>query len=278
MDQPGKHLLLVGSGYLGRAVAEAFADHGWSVTSLSLNGGGGSIACDVGNPSDVTATARGIARPDVIIHCAASGHGGPDAYRHVYLQGMRNLLDAFPDSHPLFTSSSSVYAQTDGSVVTEESPAQPDRETGRILIETELAVLARNGTAARLAGIYGPHRSVLLKKFLDGSAVIEDDGNRYINQIHRDDAAAALLHLATLRLSGIYNVADGDPLRQCECYVGLARLFSRPLPPSGPRNPDRKRGWTHKQVSHAKLATTGWSPRFPRFLDAAQEIAATLLP
>ncbi len=48
---------------------------------------------------------------------------------------------------------------------------------------------------ARLAGIYGPGRSALLRKFLSGEARIENGGERYLNQVHRDDIAAALLHL-----------------------------------------------------------------------------------
>ena len=48
------------------------------------------------------------------------------------------------------------------------------------------------------------------------------------------------------------------------------------MPPTGPRDPDRKRGWTHKRVSNAKLRATGWEPRFPCFLDAVESIAPTL--
>ena len=56
----------------------------------------------------------------------------------------------------------------------------------------------------------------------------------------------------------------------------LSKIFSRPLPPSGPRDLNRKRGWTHKQVSNEKLRATGWQPEFPSFLDAAGLIAPTL--
>jgi len=221
-----------------------------------------------------------LLQPDLILHCASSGRGGPDAYRSVYLEGCRNLLHTFPESPLLFTSSTSVYAQTDGSEVTEESPAEPDRETGKILRETEDLVLAHGGTVARLAGIYGPGRSVLLKKFLTGEAVIEEDGRRFLNQIHRDDAARALLHLSSSQLSTLnsqlFNLSDSHPLTQLEAYTGLARIFGRPLPPSGPRDLNRKRGWTHKRVSNAKLRATGWEPRFPCFLDVAEDLASTL--
>ncbi|MFN5578937.1 MAG: hypothetical protein ACK49X_04885, partial [Akkermansiaceae bacterium] len=57
---------------------------------------------------------------------------------------------------------------------------------------------------------------------------------------------------------------------QLEVYQGLAKIFSKPLPPSGPRDLNRKRGWTHKQVSNAKLKATGWQPKYPSFLDAVE--------
>jgi nucleoside-diphosphate-sugar epimerase len=266
-------LLLCGHGYLGQAISRDFRKAGWEVVPLSLSGDDGTIACDVSSAEAV----KGLnVKPDFIVHCAASGRGGADAYRAVYLEGCRNLLGAFPGVPLLFTSSTSVYAQTDGSVVTEVSAAEPGRETGSILREAEEVVLANGGIVARLAGIYGPGRSVILKKFLSGEAVIEEDGRRYLNQIHRDDAAAAVLRLASLKGPGIYNVSDSRPMSQRECYEELSRIFKRPLPPSGPRDPDRKRGWTHKRVSNGKLLETGWEPEFPSFLDAVRGLAGSL--
>jgi nucleoside-diphosphate-sugar epimerase len=257
-------LLLIGHGYLGQAITREFRDHGWDVAATSLSGDNETISCDVGNPADVAK----LPQPDFIVHCAASGRGGAEAYQRVYVDGCRNLAEKFPGVPLLFTSSTSVYAQTDGSVVTEESPAIPDRETGHLLLEAERVTLAAGGTVARLAGIYGPARSVILKKFLSGEAVIEEDGRRFLNQIHRDDAARAIYHLATTHTTGIFNVSDSTPLTQLGCYEKLSEIFSRPLPPSGPRDLNRKRGWTHKQVSNEKLRATGWQPRFPSFIDA----------
>ena len=266
-------LLLVGAGYLGQAVAGVFREAGWEVAAASLHGGDGTLACDVGDAESVAA----LPRADAIVHCAASGRGGAEAYRHVYVEGCRNLAARFPGTPLLFTSSTSVYAQTDGSTVTEDSQAVPDRETGRLLLEAEAVTLAASGTVARLAGIYGPHRSMILSKFLAGQSVIEEDGRRILNQIHRDDAARAILHLVTrARQGGVYNVSDSTPLSQLECHRALAAMFQRPMPPSGPRDEGRKRGWTHKRVSNAKLRATDWSPRFPSFLDAAEDIARGL--
>lgn len=265
-------LLLIGHGYLGQAVARVFREGGWEVAAVSLSGGDGALACDVGDRDAV----KSLPAADFIVHCAASGRGGAEAYQRVYVDGCRNLTERFPGVPLLFTSSTSVYAQTDGSIVTEESPAIPDRETGRLLLEAETITLVANGIVTRLAGIYGPGRSVILKKFLSGEAVIEEDGRRFLNQIHRDDAARAIFHLASSRATGVFNVSDSTPLTQLAGYQALSAMFSRPLPPSGPRDLTRKRGWTHKQVSNAKLRANGWQPEFPSFLDAAEGIAGTL--
>ena len=265
-------LLLIGYGYLGQAVTREFRDHGWDVSTVSLSGGDGSIACDIGDAEAV----KNLPPADFIVHCAASGRGGAEAYQHVYVDGCRNLTTAFPGTPLLFTSSTSVYAQTDGSLVTEESPAIPNRDTGALLLAAEQITLAAGGAVARLAGIYGPGRSVILKKFLSGEAGIEEDGRRFLNQIHRDDAARAIFHLATTRTTGVFNVSDSTPLSQLGCYEKLSEIFSRPLPPSGPRDLNRKRGWTHKQVSNERLRATGWQPRFPSFIAAAESVARSL--
>jgi nucleoside-diphosphate-sugar epimerase len=293
-------LLLCGHGYLGRAISRVFRADLWDVTAVARStapGDGhgcgaapGSVsdeACgslteisgDLADEEAVTALARRIPRPDFIVHCASSSRGGPEAYRSVFLDGCRNLLDSFPGTPLLFTSSTSVYAQIDGSTVDEDSPAEPERETGRILLETEGLVIDHGGIVTRLAGIYGSGRSVILQRFLAGEAVIEEDGRRYLNQIHRDDAARAIHHLASLGgefRPARFNLTDSRPLSQIECYTALAEMFGRPLPPSGPRDPNRKRGWTHKRVSNARLVATGWKPAIPCFLDAAADVARSL--
>ncbi len=83
--------------------------------------------------------------PDGIIHCASSSRGGPETYRSVFVEGIRNLQGAFPDVPVIFTSSTSVYGQTDGSVVDEprkpfptarrdgfSSRPRPSRGTGEV--------------------------------------------------------------------------------------------------------------------------------------------------
>lgn len=277
--------LIVGCGFVGEATADLFHAHGWQVTGWTHSAESAArlsaekpypvSAHDITDAAHVQTAAHALLAAgalDALIDCVSSGRGGgPDQYRRVYLDGARHLTASFQPTRFVYTGSTSVYAQIDGSLVDESTPAQPDRETGRILRETEAVVLAApGGTVARLAGIYGPGRSILLKKFLTGEAIIEGDGSRWLNQIHRDDAAAALFRLAQPDAPpGIYNVADGTPLTQLALYEGLAGQFQRPLPPTGPEDRHRKRGWTSKRVSSARLQTLGWQPRYPSFLDWA---------
>lgn len=266
-----KKLLVIGAGYLGDEILRQFKNTGWETIGASLSGGENLIACDVSDPESVNA----LPDADAVIHCAASGRGGEEAYRKVYVAGCANLVRRFPKAKIAFTSSSSVYAHQNGERVTEESETLPDRETGRLLLEAEKIVIDAGGLVARLAGIYGPERSVLLRKFKSGDAVIEEDGRRFINQIHRDDAASALLHLFSLPAfpaGQVFNVCDSESLTQLQVYQGLAKIFRKDLPPNGPRDLNRKRGWTHKQVCNQKLRETGWKPKYPSFLDAVAKL------
>jgi len=276
-----RRVLIAGCGYVGRELARLFANHGWETTGLVRSMESvrrlseepfRAIACNLADPVETTTllpTFKGI---DLIVHCASSGHGGAESYEQVYLAGTRNLLELGPAKF-IFTSSTSVYPQNRDEWISEENPAQPERETGKILRQAEeLALSHVNGYVARLSGIYGPDRSIILKRFFENSAIIEGDGGRIMNQIHRDDAAGALYFLGdTVSLPGIYNVTDDTPLSQKECYAWLAAHFKRPLPPSGPIDTNRKRGVTSKRVSNAKLKGIGWQPRFTSFMQAVEE-------
>ncbi len=66
-------------------------------------------------------------------------------------------------------------------------------------------------------------------------------------------------------------MADDTPLTQLGLHTALAERFARPLPPSGPVDVNRKRGWTSKRVSNERLRALGWRPAFASFLDWAGE-------
>ena len=277
-------VLIAGCGYVGQATAELFHTAGWEVegwtatahSAAELSAKGYRVRpVDISQSEEVGACAGKF---DVVIHCASSGGGGPADYRRVYLQGLSNLREIFPQATILFTSSTSVYAQTDGSWVAETSTAAPIRETGKILREAEESVLTHGGIVARLAGIYGPNRSALLEKFLRGDAIIDKRDSRFINQVHRDDIAAALFRLIDCRdelescdgheVRKIFNVVDDEPILQSDCYKWLAAKLGRAMPPAGTSTSSRKRSDSNKRVSNKKLRSLGWTPAYPTFADA----------
>ncbi|HEV7402020.1 MAG TPA: SDR family oxidoreductase [Chthoniobacteraceae bacterium] len=278
MSRPS--VLVVGCGFLGLPLARRLHAAGCDVLGLTHSeataaGLSGELfpvrACDVSNADSVGEIAKSrTGKFDVVVHCASSGKGGPEAYQRVYLEGCAHLLEQLAPRQIIFTSSTSVYAQVGGEPVTEESLAEPAAETGRLLRETEELVLAHGGTALRLAALYGPGRSVLLRKFFSGEAVIEGDGARWINQIHRDDAVEACVQVIERGATGIYNVSDDRPLQQAAVYEFLARHFERPLPPAGEVNLNKKRGFSNKRVANEKLRALGWRPKYATFFEAVE--------
>jgi len=271
-------ILIVGCGYLGRETAGLFHNAGWHVegwvmsveSTRELSAQAYRVsAVDISNAEQVSSAGGTF---DAVIHCASTRGGDPDLYRRVYLTGANNLIDRFAGSRILFTSSTSVYAQTNGQWVNEDGPAEPRHETGKILRETEQLVLDHGGLVARLAGIYGPGRSFLLRKFLSNKAMVDPTSDRFVNQIHRDDAAAALfLLLDQAAPGGIYNVVDDQPILQSECYRWLAEKLDRPLLAGGTLTRKLKRGESNKRVSNAKLRALGWRPRYSFFAEAMEK-------
>ncbi|HEY1581947.1 MAG TPA: NAD-dependent epimerase/dehydratase family protein, partial [Chthoniobacterales bacterium] len=251
-----RRLLIAGCGYVGLAAADLFHDDGWEVEGWTHSEesaaqlAGKSFAVRAVDISDRAAVELAAGEFEAVIHCASSGGAGLESYRRVYLEGARHLLAVLHPQRFLYTSSTSVYAQTDGEWVDEESAAEPQHATGRVLRETEDLVRQNGGLVARLSGIYGPGRSALLRRFLSGEARLEENGARYLNQAHRDDIASALLQLISApNESQIVNVTDDEPRTQRACYEWLAQELSRPLPPSVVREMERKRGSSNKRVS-----------------------------
>ena len=270
--------LIVGAGYVGLPLAKALQARGdvvsaWvrsseSAAALAPEGFARVIAGSVADDSKW----REAGDFDAIVHCASSGGGGVAAYREVYLEGVRQMNRHQPAARRLLVSSTSVYGQTDGAWVDETSPLTPAAETSCVLVEAEREAVAAGAMSVRAAGIYGPGRAALFEKFRRGEAVLEGDGTRWINQVHRNDLVAAILHLLDQGVPGeIYNAADNEPVMLRDYYLWCAEKLERSLPPSAPPNPNRKRGLTNKRVSNQKLRATGWTPQYPSFREGLAE-------
>lgn len=263
-------VLIVGCGYVGMALGAELARAGHHVFGLKRGGdttemshaGIRPILADITQPATLA-----LIQPefDCVVNTISSSKGGVEEYRRVYLEGTLRLvewLSRAPLQSYIYTSSTSVYAQTDGSWVTEESPTEPKNETSRILVETEQALLqaVRNQSfpaiILRVAGIYGPERGHLFHQYLRGEARLDGDGSRLINMAHRDDVGRGIVAaMQKGRPGGVYNVADDEPVTQKEYFQWLSDQLHMPMPSvatEAERGP-RKRGLTHKRVSNRKL-------------------------
>ncbi len=262
-------VMIVGCGYVGFPLGVELLRRGHEVFGLRRSAadelkaaGIFPLRADVTRLDELKKLPRDF---DWVVNCAASGSGGVDDYRQIYLEGNRNLvawLAGIPPQKFVFTSSTSVYGQNDGSVVTEISPAEPEADTAKVLREAENLLLdaaAQEHFPAvilRVAGIYGPGRGYLLKQFLRGEARVEGDGSRFLNMIHRDDLIGVIIAALERGTPGeIYNAADNEPGTQLNFFEWLAARLKQPLPPvvAAEATAGRKRGLTNKRVSNAKL-------------------------
>jgi nucleoside-diphosphate-sugar epimerase len=271
--------LIIGCGYIGLPLALRLQTKGHAITAWvhSAESAAALAAYSfqrivTGSVADADVWTIVGKNYDFVIHCASSGRGGEEAYAEVFLQGAILMGRCQPQARKLFVSSTSVYGQTSGEIVTEESPAEPVSATSQILRQAENEALTGDTTVVRSVGIYGPTRSMLFEKFRRGDAVIEGEGSRWINQVHQRDLVGALDYLMEKGVAGeIYNVADNEPVMLRDYYAWCSEFLHRSLPPHGPTNPNRKRGLTNKRVSNAKLCATGWAPIYPSFRDGLTE-------
>jgi nucleoside-diphosphate-sugar epimerase len=284
-------VLIVGCGYVGLPLGAELVRLGHEVSGLRRSAASENelktagiqpLFGDVTQPETLARLPREF---DWVMNCVAAG-GGADDYRQVYLQGTRNLIEWLAPASAeasarqalkkfVYTSSTSVYGQTDGSQVKESSPTEPLAETAKILVETEKVLLAAvaerkfPAVILRVAGIYGSDRGHWFKQFLKDEARIEGDGSRYLNMIHRDDLIGCIIAaLKNGRAGEIYNAADDEPVSQLHFFQWLAQALDKPLPPCEPDNPaeNRKRGVTNKRVLNRRLKMElGYQFKHPNF-------------
>jgi nucleoside-diphosphate-sugar epimerase len=277
-------VLIVGCGYVGLPLGAELVRQGNQVFGLRRSASGDDELKAAGiTPlhADITAGESLASLPhdfDWVVNCAASGGGSADDYRRLYLQGARNLIEwlfASPPKKFVYTSSTSVYGQNDGSLVKENSPAEPQADTAKVLLETEKALLDAAlqkkfpAVILRVAGIYGPDRGHWFKQFLEDEARLDGKGERILNMIHRDDLVGVIIAaLKSGRPGEIYNAVDDEPVSQLKFFEWLAASLDKPLPPTALEDAEvnRKRGVTNKKVSNRRLKMElGYQFKHPTF-------------
>jgi len=211
---------------------------------------------------------------DVVVYAASTGGGGPEAYALAYDVGVKRALAwaaAVGAQTFVFTSSTGVYRQDDGRIVDEESVVG-GAPTADAILGGERAVLNSGFAKARVlrfGGLYGPGRHHLVDQLRRGEHVIGGRIDHYINYLHRDDAASALLAALVAGPDGarVYNVGDGCPVTKEALARWIAERLGQPAPvfdpsaPAGPRVAKGGRTQPSRIVATGRIrAELGWKP------------------
>ena len=238
-------VLLAGCGDLGTEAGLRFAAAGhrvvgWRRSPEKLPAAIEGAAADLSSrelppiPADTTA----------VVVAIAADSPTEDAYRAAYVDGLAHVLDAVLASgagvrRVLFVSSTAVYGDAGGGWIDERTTPDPGGFSGRIIREAEELLYSRlRGTGItpvvlRLGGIYGPGRTRLIDQVRGGTAVIPA-ASRFTNRIHRDDAAAAIVHLCTMDAvpGPVYVGVDNEPAELGDVLSFLADELGLPRPAS----------------------------------------------
>jgi len=237
------NLAIIGCGYVGSALGAVLARRGCDVVGTTTKAARAGGLADLGirpavlSLAEVNSVQALLADRQTVYLMVAPDREGRD-YRAVYLDGVTNLMRAAAHTavrHVVYTSSTSVYGQQDGGWVDETSPTEPQRQASRVLVEAEHVLLDeanRLGIAAtvlRLGGIVGPGRGPInrLARHAGGQ---RDDGDGWINLIHRDDVVSACVLLMGHPYHGVLNLTADEPIRRRNYYDRLiARTGLAPI-------------------------------------------------
>ncbi|QCC48350.1 NAD-dependent epimerase/dehydratase family protein [Halobellus limi] len=280
-------VVIVGCGYVGLELGRRLREAGHDVTGVRRSDEGLDAVAAAGldaQRADATDPGTLSALPDAdwVVFAASSGGRGADAARRVYVEGLRNVIEAYggrssPPDRLVYTSSTGVYGDHDGDFVDEETPVDPATEKTRVLAEAErvareeAAAVGIDGTVARFAGLYGPDR-YRLDRYLEGPVT-----GGYLNMVHRDDAAGAVAFLleADHARDDVVLVVDDEPVDKWAFADWLADECGVPSPPKRTieerlSDPDlsaaaRRRIETSKRCSNDRLRSLGYEFAYPTY-------------
>jgi nucleoside-diphosphate-sugar epimerase len=274
------HVLVAGAGWLGSALCRALAGHGHRVTALRrdparaaalVSPGVESMALDLCAPG---AADRLPGDLDAVVACQSAGADGPEAYRRAYVDATRTLVDRLVASRRpaalVYTGSTGVFGQRDGSDVYEETPPAPASPSSEVLVEAERLVLGAaapglRSVVLRLSGLYGPGRNWPVERVRSGHIALGPGDGAWLNLLHLDDAVAAVLAAIDRGAPGrVYHATDAEPVRRRDLATWVAGKLgiAPPRLPDGARSPPLPDRRIHAERSRAELGIALFHPTY----------------
>ena len=215
---------------------------------------------------------------DVVFYLPTPSERNKLGYRRIFVDGLRNLFDALDAStirRLIYVSSTSVYGIDEGSMVDEETNADPTSETAQQLLAGELLAnaCAQETIIVRFGGIYGGHRSRLIDRVMRGTHAVAR--RKYTNRIHQCDCARVLTHMATLEKPATHYVAvDGKPTLEVEVMDFIAKALDVPPLPRLAVEPPEHRG---KRCRNDRLLASGYEFCYEDYQAGYQPMIETYL-
>jgi nucleoside-diphosphate-sugar epimerase len=276
-------LLIFGLGYVGRALAAASDGAGVTGTARRpISDLSGTVACI---PPEETVRVLATAT-HLLVTAPPSTEGDP----LLALDGAYAALARSPVRWIGYLSTTGVYGDRGGGWVNETTPPAPGSERTARRVAAEAAWLAFADRRAvdlfRLAGIYGPGRSVLDDLRIGRARRIVKPGHAF-GRIHRDDIVRAIrTAMAQERGPGarILNLSDDEPAESAAVIEEAARLLGIAPPPEVPfadawagMSPMAHSFWSEnrKVSSQATKAALGLSWLYPTYREGLRAILAT---
>ena len=178
-----------------------------------------------------------------------------------------------------YLSTTSVYGDKKGEWVTEDTELEPnlERSISRVAAENSWIKLGENllikTVIFRLAGIYGPGRSLVDRLMKDEDVYIVDKPAHLFNRIHVDDIVGAIeMAISSKSEAKIFNLSDDLPAKQLDVAKYAANLLKRKSPQTVSLESDlvsemaRSFYKEEKKVSNTRLKDElGYKLVFPSF-------------
>ncbi len=154
---------------------------------------------------------------------------------------MTHFIESLTTHRPekfIYISTTSVYGDCAGEWIDESAPVNPqaDRAYRRIDAETQLQTFCNAKqipvTILRVAGIYGPDK-LPIARIRSGQPIVNKEDSPYTNRIHALDLVSICESaLTNTKVSGIYNVTDGNPSTMYDYFMQVADALKLPHPPA----------------------------------------------
>jgi nucleoside-diphosphate-sugar epimerase len=246
---PGRHsgghpgrppCLIAGCGYVGTRLARRLAAERGVVALVRSaasaaalrNEGLDTLHVDLDAAVPATETLRSAAADAALFYLA------PPAENDLSDVRLARFLAALGPARPsvvLYMSTTGVYGDTGGALVTEHAELAPTTDRARRRVAAERAIVdwcaARRVryVILRVPGIYGPDR-LPLERLRRGEPVLRLEDAGPGNRIHVDDLVSACIAALACGASGAFNVTDGDHSTTTEYLLATAELAGLPPP------------------------------------------------